>query len=510
VPEPVSEPVATTNLDTPVSTDATETGTTAGTEEITKDDIWGDSLANQDTTDSTTGTETVADPTTATDGTSSEPVAGEPTVTPISEPVTTAPEPIASTPVAEPSFLELYWPWLAGGGGVLLLLGLLAALRKKKPAENLDLRDDGQSQVFDDTAHQQDNLGFPADMRGTPTPPPFEAFDADPEMALRSGIEADPDDLQCHLELLRLFHRRRDADAFEDAAQAMLARVADPALSAEWQEARNMGESLVPNSALFARLDDFSTLDLPAVGGASTSNDDGLGDLDFGSFDSPTPAPAPSLAKSPAPAPAPAAPDSFDSFESSESPAFDFNLDLDGPTRQVEPVRVDSPAPAPAPAPTPSSTSGDDLSFDFNFDLDAPADPSPAPAPAPAPVYAAPAPAPVPSFEPPTLDLPDFDFSGDIKPVDKMSFEPTEIESPVVTSQTSDLSEPEIIREPELPAFDDALFSSDDAVGTKLDLARAYLDMGDPDGARSMLEEVMAEGDDAQRNEARELLGRLG
>src|SRR5205807_4353418 len=30
-------------------------------------------------------------------------------------------------------------------------------------------------------------------------------------------------------------------------------------------------------------------------------------------------------------------------------------------------------------------------------------------------------------------------------------------------------------------------------VGTKLDLARAYMDMGDPDGARNILEEVLAE-----------------
>ena len=32
-------------------------------------------------------------------------------------------------------------------------------------------------------------------------------------------------------------------------------------------------------------------------------------------------------------------------------------------------------------------------------------------------------------------------------------------------------------------------------VGTKLDLARAYIDMGDPEGARSILEEVLDEGD---------------
>ncbi len=43
-------------------------------------------------------------------------------------------------------------------------------------------------------------------------------------------------------------------------------------------------------------------------------------------------------------------------------------------------------------------------------------------------------------------------------------------------------------------------------VGTKLDLARAYIDMGDPGGARSILEEVLDEGDEAQRQQAQQLL----
>ncbi|MEJ2602634.1 MAG: FimV/HubP family polar landmark protein [Gammaproteobacteria bacterium] len=46
-------------------------------------------------------------------------------------------------------------------------------------------------------------------------------------------------------------------------------------------------------------------------------------------------------------------------------------------------------------------------------------------------------------------------------------------------------------------------------VGTKLDLARAYVDMGDPDGARSILEEVLEEGDDGQRQEANRMLEAL-
>lgn len=48
-----------------------------------------------------------------------------------------------------------------------------------------------------------------------------------------------------------------------------------------------------------------------------------------------------------------------------------------------------------------------------------------------------------------------------------------------------------------------------DEVATKLDLARAYIDMGDGDGAREILEEVLREGTEEQRKEAQDLLGRL-
>ena len=44
---------------------------------------------------------------------------------------------------------------------------------------------------------------------------------------------------------------------------------------------------------------------------------------------------------------------------------------------------------------------------------------------------------------------------------------------------------------------------------TKLDLARAYLDMGDNDGVRSLLEEVISEGSEADIKEANELMEKL-
>ncbi len=46
-------------------------------------------------------------------------------------------------------------------------------------------------------------------------------------------------------------------------------------------------------------------------------------------------------------------------------------------------------------------------------------------------------------------------------------------------------------------------------VGTKLDLARAYMDMGDPEGARSILEEVVTEGSASQKQEAQRLIENL-
>jgi pilus assembly protein FimV len=50
---------------------------------------------------------------------------------------------------------------------------------------------------------------------------------------------------------------------------------------------------------------------------------------------------------------------------------------------------------------------------------------------------------------------------------------------------------------------------SGDAVGTKLELAKAYLEIGDKDGAREILQEVAKEGNEALKGEAQRLLGSL-
>jgi pilus assembly protein FimV len=57
--------------------------------------------------------------------------------------------------------------------------------------------------------------------------------------------------------------------------------------------------------------------------------------------------------------------------------------------------------------------------------------------------------------------------------------------------------------------FDLSDFDQVDEAETKLDLATAYIEMGDPEGARSILKEIMAEGNDEQQSRATTLLNEL-
>jgi len=51
--------------------------------------------------------------------------------------------------------------------------------------------------------------------------------------------------------------------------------------------------------------------------------------------------------------------------------------------------------------------------------------------------------------------------------------------------------------------------SAEDEIATKLDLAKAYVELGDQDSAKAILDEVMAEGNDEQRKQAEDLLGQI-
>jgi len=54
--------------------------------------------------------------------------------------------------------------------------------------------------------------------------------------------------------------------------------------------------------------------------------------------------------------------------------------------------------------------------------------------------------------------------------------------------------------------FDENMGDDSDEIATKLDLARAYVDMGDSDGAKEILKEVISEGTEEQKGEAQALI----
>jgi pilus assembly protein FimV len=109
------------------------------------------------------------------------------------------------------------------------------------------------------------------------------------------------------------------------------------------------------------------------------------------------------------------------------------------------------------------------------------------------------------------------DLTSQEPPLDEMDFDlgaGEEEKKPEVAESNDldfDLSDMDMggTDEAEAEEEGEGLLSSLDEVATKLDLARAYIDMGDPDGARSILEEVLEEGNQEQQDEARDLLGQL-
>lgn len=92
-------------------------------------------------------------------------------------------------------------------------------------------------------------------------------------------------------------------------------------------------------------------------------------------------------------------------------------------------------------------------------------------------------------------------------------FSDLEIESPDTANLEDDLDLSQDFAAGRADGLEDeelVIASDSNGLSTKLDLARAYLDMGDDDGARQILDEVVAEGSEELKAEARTLLNRIG
>ncbi len=205
---------------------------------------------------------------------------------------------------------------------------------------------------------------------------------------------------------------------------------------------------------------------------------------------------------------------------SESSAAFDADLSLDFDQMEA--------------APTAPATEDNSLDFDLDFDVGAPATPA-ASAPAAEPesfdfeedrtiAFTPSAPAPAAGDEP-MLDsaaaaqlADELDFDVGLESASASADEDATVLSAPAFSAPAAPSAPVVTAAPMQPAANDFSSSAEDELdflsdadetSTKLDLARAYIDMGDRDGARDILDEVIIEGSDNQKQEAKDLLMRL-
>jgi pilus assembly protein FimV len=145
----------------------------------------------------------------------------------------------------------------------------------------------------------------------------------------------------------------------------------------------------------------------------------------------------------------------------------------------------------------PSAAAGN--SMDFDLDLGSPAASTPA-----APAFAA---------EPAAAAPMDFDFDlGSLPAVEAAPAAPAlDLSAISLDLGAPEPSSPASVSVFEAPAAEASLApEGDDAeTATKLELAFAYEEMGDKEGARELLQEVLSEGSPAQQDAARQKLASL-
>ncbi|MGF6457589.1 FimV/HubP family polar landmark protein [Pseudomonas frederiksbergensis] len=337
---------------------------------------------------------------------------------------------------------------------------------------------------------------------------------------LEDAIKQEPQRSDLRLKLMEVYGQQGDRDAFV-AQERQLVANGDNFARVEELKSRFPAMAVVAASglaaaAIAAELDAQYVKDLlldepqapePALSDFDSAFDLSLDDLEAATPIAPVVAAEPEVEPTPAPAPAPAPEelaelDEFPldddlSFESvlqqqteikenlDDLSVFDLDMDLGGDT-------------------SPATLAEDDFLLSLDEDLkDLP--------------VAEAAPVTEPTLD--DLELPaDFDLSL-ADEMDAAPDQPDAFESELndvnaeLDRLSQSLGEPSFTEEDALasaadePDFD--FLSGTDEVATKLDLAQAYIDMGDSDGARDILNEVVTEGDAGQKSEAKEMLSRL-
>ena len=285
--------------------------------------------------------------------------------------------------------------------------------------------------------------------------------DAQAEEILKEALGKDAERLAVHAKLLEIYANRKDAKSFEQTALKVknLTKGAGP----EWEKATALGHSIDPGNGLYGSGGAAQAAAAPAAAAAAPTLDFDIGGGGAAGGEAAAPAAAPK---------AEPALDFDIGAETTKLSAGDFagggTLKLDAAETKAAASGLDfdlgggekKAEPAPKKA-DPDQTVA--MDFDLNLDLGSPAKPA-----APEPAKAAEAP----------LDL--GGLSLDLGAPG---------EAPAGGGTSAD------------PKWQE--------VATKLDLAKAYQEMGDKDGARELLNEVMKEGDAAQKGQAQQMLSAI-
>ncbi len=414
---------------------------------------------------------------------------------------TPAPKPPVRRP--EPSMMDkvMGWvknPYVLGGAGLLVLLGvggLVASRRNKEEELGGSLIDRISSAAEAETSELP--VVEPSDDSA------ISDLDAPSLDQLQTAATDTPENPQAHLAYLRAAYGADDKARFTEGAQAMLIGVGGADHPA-WKEVKAMGQSLAPEHELFGDADlavadlDLPGLDGPELEAPTVEMDETDLSFDIGDAGSDDDAGL-----------------DFD-LDGADAADDDLSMDLDDDTLPAsdgdDPLDLDLELGDSGPSLSVDSND-DDLSLDFDLGTDADDV----------------------AEDTGTTAKVDEDTEFELQSVtgeeaiDISLVEDTDLEAGFGELESSlgdsaDLAADASDTLAELESADDdlgdlgledldldseELFGDDDAVGTKLDLAKAYIDMGDPEGAKGMLEEVMAEGSDGQKDEAKSLLDGL-
>lgn len=436
----------------------------------------------------------------------------KPAETKVAEAPKPAPKPAVKAPPPEPSFLE-EWGLIAGGGlaSVLGLGGLFAFMsrRKKKGATGNSTSMSKQSSIMPsdlkpntvtgkgggglvDTGNSSFLTDFdktgPGSIDTDEVDPVAEAEvyiaygrDAQAEEILKEAMSRDKSRHEITVKLLEIYHARKSVQAFETVAKELKDTIGGD--NPMWAKVAAMGASIDPSNALYGGSGEaYATTGAFTAGGSdiiaagSESAEKAPPDLDFdlGFSDSPaTSASAPIDITSP------------NSDQPAASGGLDFDLDLNAPA-------------APAAAAAPESAG-----LDFDLALDVPDVPAPSPAPAPAAEAGGGF-----DFDLSSLSLDSADATMP-KPAAAADFTKTiavNMGSAPAHEKTAAMNLGGLSLDLDVPSDGSSSSEGPSAVSTKLELAKAYIEIGDADGAKEILNEVTREGSPAQQEEAKKIL----